>query len=79
MDLYCWPHNTVHSFTSDEVELVVYALTATLADQEKAAPVQDPNDYPTLTCPKAMLELAYDTEAYSEHAEQGVACRKALT
>ena len=79
MNLYCWPHNTVHDFTPDNVEQIVYALIAELEDAEKSAPTQDPNAHPTMICPQQALFLAREPEAYLEHVEQGVECRRDLT
>jgi hypothetical protein len=71
--LYCWTHRTVHPFTTDEVEQVVYALTGALADQETIGAL---NKEPVMTCPRDALSWARDGEGYLEHVEQGVACRE---
>lgn len=73
MDLYCWPHRLVHRFTAGEVEQIVYALTGWAYDSEPVTGEYNPK---RLMCPKEALHLARDSEAYREHVEQGVACRK---
>ncbi len=78
MDLYCWPHNTVHPFTPGQVEQIVYCLTGQLGDAEQAGPIQNPQADPRFACPKDVLYWARDSEAYLEHVEQGVECRKAM-
>lgn len=76
MNLYCWAHNTVHEFTPDDVEQIVYALTAWAYDSE--AGTDEHVDSKRMACPKTMLHMASESEAYLEHVEQGVECRKAL-
>lgn len=80
MDLYCWPHNTVHYFTAREVERIVYTLTAMLFTAEQQDDGQHEEYSPKLLiCPQTVLELARDSESYLEQVEQGVENRGALT
>lgn len=78
MNLHCWQHNTVHSFTAGEVEQVVYAMTGMLFDARR----EDADDsyaeyHPQLMlCPSEALTLARDSECYLEHVEQGVESRR---
>ena len=80
MLLFCWSHNRAHRFTPGEGERIVYALMALLHDAELAhaqrqePPAIDSRDDPI--CPEAALRLAYDSEGYAEHVEQGVECRR---
>jgi hypothetical protein len=78
MDLYCWPHNTVHTFTPGEVEQVVYALTAMVFDADQRDQSGEEYSPNLLACPQTALSLAQDSECYLEQVEQGVECRKEL-
>lgn len=77
MDLYCWPHNTVHQFTPGGVEQVVYALTAMVFASGQKHGEGEEYSPRRLVCPQTVLSLARDSECYLEHVEQGVTCRRA--
>lgn len=77
MDLYCWPHITVHQFTPGEVEHVVYALTAMVFDAGQREQSGEEYAPRRLVCPQTVLSLARDSECYLEQVEQGVTCRRA--
>lgn len=69
MHLYCWPHNTTHLFSEGQVEKIVYAL---FADAKNAVTTG-------ARCPREMLALARDPEAFLEYVNDGVTARKTLT
>lgn len=85
MNLYCWPHRTVHEFTLKDVEKIVYALgvEAITAYQSgfddgsadvEPIPTRLPEDPPQ--CLLEVLRGADDIEVYAEHVEQGIECRE---
>jgi hypothetical protein len=83
LTLYCWRCNTVHELPAQDVEKVIYALGATVADAY-AAGAEDPAfglEQAQLgpDCLLEMLRAAGNPEVYTEHVEQGVECRERTT
>lgn len=76
LNLYCWPHNAVHTFPVADVERIVYALGVEIVHQRDAERVraESPADFGT-QCPIEALRWAGD--GYADHVEQSIECRKA--
>jgi hypothetical protein len=84
VNLYCWPHRTVHRFDLGAVEKIVYALGAAeilaydsgyqdATDKiERTRPAEGPS-----ACLRTALRDADNPEVFAEHTEQGVECRAA--
>jgi hypothetical protein len=84
--LYCWPCKTVHEFSLQDVERIVYALGAEAITAYEAGfndggenfgegeRTRLPEDPPQ--CLREVLRGAVDIEVYAEHVEQGIECRE---
>jgi hypothetical protein len=82
VNLYCWPHKTVHRFDLADVEQIVYALGAAERDGHRAG-ADDPSFGRQVArlqaaCLREVLKTwAGDPDLFAEHVEQGVECRVA--
>lgn len=79
MLLYCFPHNKTHDIDGPNVERIVYAMTAALADAETEAE-QDrlyvgDDAFNRFSCPLAHLEMADNPEGYREHVDASLGGR----
>jgi hypothetical protein len=84
LNLYCWPHNAVHTFPVADIERIVYALGPVGNDQyasgfedadNQVGPLREVTD--PQPCWAEVLRWAGDSEMYAEHVEQGIGCREA--
>jgi hypothetical protein len=81
MRLFCHTHASVHEFAIEDVELIVYALTARipdaygLAEDDAEAAVELAGD--GLPCPLAVLRETDEGEVYSEQVLETVMKRAA--
>jgi len=72
-------HPLAHDMTAGEVERLVYALTAGMADAETEVDRgPDVGRYPfeVMVCPVEYQRVARDPEMYAEHIEQMVEMRR---
>ncbi len=81
MRLYCWSHKANHDVSMDDVERIVYALGAevaqNLADSE-GYDLSTHDEVPfEVECLLLVLESANVGDRFGQHVEHGVASRKA--
>lgn len=80
--LWCPTHDEHHSFTAGEIERIVYALSAGLAEEATASDINDRHLIgaafeDALSCPLEVLGWSRDGEMYAEHTGRFVAMREA--
>lgn len=79
MRVFCWPCNANHEYTPEQLEKIVYAMSALIADlsvDERGTPGGDAQLF--LPCYQEMLDMSVDADDYLEHVQQGIACRESV-
>lgn len=83
MNLWCDSCNCLHHFSDAEIERIVYSLQAELHDTTLVAKQEHNADdvvamSDELTCLQEVLDLSHSIEAWAEHVQGSVDCRKRL-
>lgn len=78
MNLYCALHRCSHSMTDGQVEVLVYALQAELAEERCESDTEGRDELTELDseCPLRTYREARDAELYGEHIDSMIERRR---